>query len=128
MIHRNPTHCGDETCPASVECGGLIFLAHHAGGFERADYGHQARATLSAMGATLAKSGAGLRDMAQINLYLKNLEGFDAAREAIREAFGGECPARMTLTSEFLNPECLLMMDGVAAKPGAREGGATACG
>lgn len=124
MIARTPTHCGDETCPSSAAAGGLIFLAHHAGGFDKRDYAHQARAALRAMGETLALSGASLGDMVQINLYLRDLSGFGEAREEIRKAFpDGRYPARMTLTSDFLSPDCLLMMDGVAAAPALGGGG-----
>jgi len=37
MIKRMPTHCGDETCPSCVIAGDYIYLAHHAGGFEKND-------------------------------------------------------------------------------------------
>jgi len=39
-----PTHCGDDTCSSSVVAGDFIYLAHHAGGFDKPDIAHQVRA------------------------------------------------------------------------------------
>ena len=119
MIKRLPTHCGDETCPSCVIAGDYIYLAHHAGGFDKKDAGHQTRAAFQRMESTLNKAGATLNDMVQINLYLRDLKDFDAARAVFSEFFSDGCfPARMTLTSDFLDAECLCMIDGVAYKPG----------
>jgi len=115
-----PTHCGDETCPSCVVAGDFIFLAHHAGGFEKRDAAYQMRAVFERMNQTLKSTGATLNDMVQINLYLKDLSDFGAARGVFNEFFGnGSFPARMTLTSEFLHSDCLCMADGVAYKPNA---------
>jgi len=114
-----PTHCGDETCPSCVVAGDFIYLAHHAGGFDKQDITHQMRAAFEGMRNTLNSVGASLNDMVQINLYLKNLnDDFARAREVFHEYFDKGCfPARMTLPCGFLVPECLCMMDGVAYKP-----------
>lgn len=115
---KMPTHCGDETCASCVVAGDYIFLAHHAGGFDKRDITHQMRSTFSSMQRTLASVGATLNDMAQINLYLKDLSDFDLARDVFLEFFDkGMFPARMTLTSDFIDSECMCMMDGIAYKP-----------
>ena len=113
-----PTHSGDETHASCTIAGDFIFLAHHAGGFDKNDIEHQMRTTFTHMRSTLASAGAELNDMAQINLYLKNLSDFDRARNIFYEFFDEGCfPPRMTSTTEFLDPNCLCMMDGVAYKP-----------
>ncbi|MHC1693853.1 MAG: RidA family protein [Eubacteriales bacterium] len=118
MLKRMPTHCGDETCPSCVVAGDFIYLAHHAGGFDKQDISHQMRIVFNNMQNTLSTVGATLNDMVQINLYLKDLSDFDDARNVFLEYFKKDCcPARMTLTSDFLDRECLCMMDGVAYKP-----------
>lgn len=122
MIKRMPTHCGDETCPACVVAGDFIFLAHHAGGFEADDIVHQMHACFGALAKTLASVGAGLDDMVQINLYLRNMEDFARARDVFFEYFGSEFPARMTTKTEFLDAACLCMLDGVAYKKGISVG------
>lgn len=116
-IKRLPTHCGDETCPSCVIAGDYIYLAHHAGGFEKREIRHQMRVTFERVKSTLAAAGATLNDMVSIHLYLYDLSDFDGAIEVFNEFFDGGCfPARMTSTSRFLDPECLCMIDGVAYK------------
>lgn len=116
-IKRMPTHCGDKTCPSCVIAGDYIYLAHHAGGFEKRDIKYQMRAVFEKVKNTLAATGATLDDMVQIHLYLYSLSDFDGAIEVFNEYFDEGCfPARMTSTSEFLDKECLCMIDGVAYK------------
>ena len=115
MLKKIPTHCFDETCSSCVVADNLIFLAHHAGGFDKRDITHQMRAIFDRAKTTLSSVDATLNDMIQINLYLRDLADFDAAIEVFHEYFDKDCfPARMTLTSDFLDAECLCMIDGVA--------------
>lgn len=115
MFRRMPTHCNDETCASCVVVDNLIFLAHHAGGFDQKNIVHQMRAVFERMQATLQSVGATLNDLVQVNLYLKDLSDFEGAVQVFTEYIGEGCfPARMTLTSDFLDAECLCMMDGVA--------------
>ena len=116
-IIRIPTDCGDETCPSCVIAGDYIYLAHHAGGFDKREIRHQMRATFERAKKALAAAGATLNDMVQINLYLYDLADFEGAIEVFKEYFDKDCfPARMTTTSKFLDKECLCMIDGVAYK------------
>jgi len=117
MTQRVKASHGDDTCPACVVAGDYIFLAHHAGGYDRDDAAHQTRAAFESMKATLMAAGASLNDMVQIHLYLKDLKDFDAARAVFYEYIDAGCfPARMTSTSEFLDERCLCMIDGIAYK------------
>ena len=118
MLKKMPTHCGDETCSSCVVAGDFIYLAHHAGGFDKQNIAHQMRAIFEGMKSTLSTVDATLNDMVQINLYMRDLSEFDIARDVFLEYFDINCfPARMTLTSDFIDSECLCMMDGVAYKP-----------
>lgn len=75
------------------------------------------RAVFERTKSTLGAVGATLNDMIQINLYLRDLKDFEAAVEVFNEYFDkGHFPARMTLTTDFLDDECLCMIDGVAYK------------
>lgn len=114
MIRRMPTHCGDDTCASCVVAGDYIFLAHHAGGFEKQDIAYQVSAALTRMRQTLASVGASLEDMVQINFYIKNTEDFEEGRNVFPEFFTGGAPARMTVVTQFLAPECLCQIDGIA--------------
>ena len=118
MIKRIPTNNGDETYSTCVVAGDFVFLAHHAGGFDKNDVKHQMRTIFENIKKTLKSVDATLNDMVQINLYLKNLDDFSDAREVFNEYFDkGNFPARMTSQTEFLDGECLCMIDGVVYKP-----------
>jgi len=114
MILRMPTHCGDETCPSCVVAGDFIFLAHHTGGHDSKDAAQQTRVTFQRLAETLESAGASLDDLVQINLYLKTMADFQKAQEVFPEFFQRGCPARMTSTTEFFEPACRVMMDGIA--------------
>lgn len=115
MILRAASHTKDDTCPACVVAGGFIFLAHHSGGHEKADAVFQAKASLKALQKTLQSVDANLDDMVQLTLYLKHRDDFAAVRDIFREFFtAGHYPARMTVFTDFINENCLCMIDGTA--------------
>ena len=117
MIKRLPSLSADPTCPACVVAGDYIFLGHHAGGFDRRDVAYQMRAIFDKMKSTLSAVDATLNDMVQINLYMRDLSEFKTARDIFYEYFDDDrFPARMTLTSEFIDSNCLCMTDGIAYK------------
>ncbi len=117
MLTRIPNHYGDDTVSACVTAGDFIFLAHHGGGRDVDDIVHQTRATLESMARTLAKVGATLDDMVQLNFYIKNVEDFRRGADVFREYFKNGAPARMTVVTEFVGPTCLCQMDGIAYMP-----------
>jgi 2-iminobutanoate/2-iminopropanoate deaminase len=117
MIKRMPTHCGDETCPSCVVAGDFIFLAHHTGGHKSGDVVYQMEASFNSLRKTLQSVGASLDDIVQINLYLRSIEDFRAARDVFYKYFQQDgFPARMTTTTAFVSPGCLCMLDAVAYK------------
>jgi len=59
---------------------------------------------------------ANLDDLVQINLYLKDINDFNDARDVFDKYFKNGFPARMTTTTDFISPGCLCMLDGVAYK------------
>ena len=117
MLTRIPNHYGDDTVSACVQAGDFIFLAHHGGGQDVDDIVHQTRATLESMANTLAKVGATLDDIVQLNFYIKNVSDFRKGADVFREFFKNGAPARMTVVTEFVGPTCLCQMDGIAYKP-----------
>lgn len=116
MVKRMPTHCGDETCASCVVAGDYIFLAHHGGGGAEDDIAAQVRATFESLRHTLSTVGAGLDDLVQVNLYLKNIGDLRAAADVFPEYLANGFPARMTTTTEFVDRGRLCMLDGVAYK------------
>jgi 2-iminobutanoate/2-iminopropanoate deaminase len=118
MIKRMPTHCGDDTCPSCVVAGDYIFVAHQGGGHDKNDIQYQMEASFNQLKNTLESVGASLDDMVQINLYLKNIEDFREARDVFYRYFKNGFPARMSTTTDFISPDCLCMIDGIAYKKG----------
>jgi 2-iminobutanoate/2-iminopropanoate deaminase len=117
MIKRMPTHCGDDTCSSCVLAGDFIFLSHHAGGFDSNNIAHQMEVSFNRLGETLKSVGASFDDIVQINLYLKDINDFRPARDVFYKYFRNGSPARMTTTTEFVDPKCLCMVDAIAYKP-----------
>ena len=111
-----PTHCGDDTCPSCVVAGDFIFLAHHAGGFDSDDIVYQMEACINSLSKTLKSVNASLDDVVQINLYLKDITDFKPARDVFYRYFKNGFPARMTTTTNFIDQECLCMVDAIAYK------------
>lgn len=116
MIKRMPTICGDETSPSCVIAGDFIFLGHHAGGHDRDDIEYQMEASFNILKKTLESANATIDDMVQINLYLKDTKDFRKARDVFYKYFKDEFPTRMTITTDFISPSCLCMLDGIAYK------------
>ena len=116
MIKRMPTHSQDDTYASCIVAGDTIYLSHHAGGFDKDDVAHQMQKTFENLNQTLASVGATLDDMVQIHLYLKDIGNFQAARDVFHRYFRNGVPARMTTTTQFVEPACLCMVDGIAIK------------
>lgn len=69
------------------------------------------------MAHTLATVGATLDDLVQVNYYIRNVADFRRGADVFREYFPNGAPARMTVVTQFVGPECLCQMDGIAYKP-----------
>jgi len=121
MLKKMPTHCGDDTCSSCVVAGDYIFLAHHSGhkakDIDVNDIAHQVRAIFENIKHTLSTVNATMDDIVQITIYLKNKDDFPKGRDVFKEYFKNGAPARMGIFTEFLDENCLCMMDGIAYKP-----------
>ena len=117
MLHRIGNHYGDKTCSSCVVAGDFIFLAHHGGGQDVNDLAHQTRASLEQLSQTLASVGATMDDVVQITYYIKSTQDFRRGADVFREFFPNGAPARMTVVTEFIDPDRLCQMDGIAYRP-----------
>jgi 2-iminobutanoate/2-iminopropanoate deaminase len=77
----------------------------------------QTRQALANLTACLEAAGAGLADVAKVNVYLANLDDFDAYNAAYREAFDEPFPARTTVGAE-LPGGILVEIEAVASLSG----------
>ena len=66
--------------------------------------------------------GLGLEHIAKVNVWLKNIQDLPEMEKIFLKYFEKDhYPARMTATTQFIDADCLVMVDGVAVTPaGAR--------
>jgi 2-iminobutanoate/2-iminopropanoate deaminase len=115
MITWFESHVGDPTCAAAVRAGDTLYLAHHAGGFDVPTYTHQTREALRALGATLEAAGTGFDRVVQVTFWVRQVTPeLREAWDVFAEFFEEHPPARMTATSDFVDPACLVMLDAIA--------------
>ncbi|WP_239711379.1 Rid family hydrolase [Paenibacillus sp. 19GGS1-52] len=66
---------------------------------------------------TLLQVDVPLENIVKVNVYLKYITDLPEMERVFSEYFEKDkFPARMTSTSEFIDADCLMMIDGVAYK------------
>jgi len=101
------------TYSSAVKAGDTVFIGLHRGGGE--DFETQFRKTFAALERTLAKLDCALAQVVKVNVYLKRIEDLPEMEKLFADYFpAGSFPARMTSTTEFIDGDCLMMIDGVA--------------
>jgi 2-iminobutanoate/2-iminopropanoate deaminase len=97
----------------AVAAGDYIFLAMHRGWGD--DFTTQFNDTLRRMKKTLAEFDLTLAHLVKINVWLKNVEDIRIYEKLFRNYFEQDkYPARMGATTEFIDDDCLLMIEGIA--------------
>lgn len=98
---------------AAVRAGGFVFLGLHRGFGETFDA--QLDGTLGAIRDTLGGHGLPLASLVSVHVWLRRIADLPAMEQGFTRHFAsGEFPARMTATTEFVDDDCLVMIDGVA--------------
>jgi len=110
------------TFSTCVIAGDFVFTSHQGGlvdeeGNRLESIEEQTEQCFRNLERALEAGGATLSDVVKTTVYLKNIDDFRKMREVYRRQFTGGYPARMTLTTEFIEPECLIMIEAVAYKP-----------
>ena len=110
------------TFSSAVVAGDFIYTAHTGGVYD--DNGtvlntieEQTEQTFRNLEKTLAAAGATLNDVVRVLVVLRTIDDFAAMRDVYRRQFTDGYPARMTITSELIDAECLILVDAVAYKP-----------
>ncbi|MGG6312834.1 RidA family protein [Paenibacillus macerans] len=110
MLTRIPTPF---SYSSAVAAGDYIFLGLHRGygdGFTA-----QIHDAFTHLQATLSECGCPLDRLVKVNVYLKHIKDLPEMEKVFFDYFGkDQFPARMTSTTEFIDSDCLLMIDGVA--------------
>jgi 2-iminobutanoate/2-iminopropanoate deaminase len=98
---------------AAVVAGDTAYLGLHRGSGE--SFAEQLRSTFDGVTGTLAEIGLTTANLVKVNVWLKNIADLPEMEHLFLEFFpDGEFPARMTATTEFIDTDCLLMIEGIA--------------
>ena len=97
----------------AVAAGDFVFLGLHHGFGD--DFTVQFDDTFKNLAKTLAKFDLTLTHLVKVNVWLKNIKDLLEMEKRFNNYFEkGNFPARMTSTTEFIDDDCLLMIDGIA--------------
>ncbi len=97
----------------AVAAGDFVFLGLHRG--EGDDFATQLDRTVDCLRHTLAEFDLTLADLVKVNVWLRRIEDLPVMEKRFGNYFAeDDFPARMTATTEFIDSDCLLMIDGVA--------------
>lgn len=98
---------------SAVRAGDFVFLGLHRG--FGASFAEQIKGALDGVEETLAQLGLGLENLIKVNVWLKNISDLPEMEKTFGTRFAqGHYPARMTSTTEFIDADCLLMIEGIA--------------
>jgi len=98
---------------SAVAAGDFVFLGLHRGFGD--DFTTQLDDTFSNLKKTLAEFDLTLAHLVKVNVWLKHIEDVRVYEQHFRNYFEKDkYPARMGSTTEFIDEDCLVMIDGVA--------------
>jgi 2-iminobutanoate/2-iminopropanoate deaminase len=97
----------------AVAAGDYVFLGLHRG--FGPDFATQFHDTFKYLKKTLAEFNLTLADIVKVNVWLKNVEDVRIYEKLFNDYFEkGRFPARMGATTQFVDEDILLMIDGIA--------------
>ena len=98
---------------SAVAAGDFVFLGLHRGFGD--DFTSQFDDTFAHLKKTLGEFDLTLTHLVKVNVRLKNIKDLPGMEKRFNNYFEkGNFPARMTTTTEFIDDDCLLMIDGMA--------------
>jgi 2-iminobutanoate/2-iminopropanoate deaminase len=98
---------------AAVVAGEYVFLGLHRGFGDT--FTEQFDDTFEHLAGTLQELGLTLGDLVKVNVWLKHIQDLPEMEKRFCNYFAKDrFPARMTSTTEFIDADCLLMIEGVA--------------
>lgn len=97
---------------AAVVAGDYAFLGLHRGSGE--SFADQFESAMNHFKATLDELGLPLENCVKIQVWLKHIADLPEMERLFNDHFEKDrFPARMTSTTEFIDADCLLMLEGV---------------
>ena len=98
---------------SAVAAGDFVFLGLHRGSGN--GFSEQFESAFEYLNKTLAQCGLTFENVVKVNVWLKNIADLPEMEKRFNSHFAKDkFPARMTATTEFIDADCLLMIDGVA--------------
>jgi 2-iminobutanoate/2-iminopropanoate deaminase len=98
---------------AAVEAGDFILLGLNRGLGD--NFSAQINNTFKNMQQNLAEFGLNLAHLVKVNVWLKHIEDLPEMEKIFCNYFEKDkYPARMTATTQFIDENCLIMIDGIA--------------
>jgi 2-iminobutanoate/2-iminopropanoate deaminase len=105
---------------SAVVAGDYVFLGLHRGFGET--FTDQHENLFEHLEKTLASLGLTLAHLVKVNVWLKNVKDLPEMERLFYNHFAKDTfPARMTATTEFIDADCLLMIDGIAYQGGLHD-------
>jgi 2-iminobutanoate/2-iminopropanoate deaminase len=104
---------------SSVAAGDFVFLGLHRG--FGADFSEQMTGALDHLSRSLGEHELHLHDLVKVHVWLRRIDDLPSMERRFADCFPRDgFPARMTSTTEFIDPDCLLMIDGIAYRGSGR--------
>ena len=98
---------------SAVAAGDTIYLGLHRGSGD--DFTTQFADTFRSIQQTLSEFDLTLAHLVKVNVWLKHIEDLPEMEKRFYDYFAqDQFPARMTSTTDFIDDDCLLMIDGIA--------------
>ena len=98
---------------SAVAAGDFVFLGLHRGFGD--DFTKQFHDVFSYLKKTLVEFDLSLAHLVKVNVWLKNIEDVQVYEKLFNDYFEKDkYPARMGATTEFIDDDCLLMIEGIA--------------
>jgi 2-iminobutanoate/2-iminopropanoate deaminase len=97
----------------AVAAGDFVFLGMHRGFGD--DFTTQFHDIFKHLKKTLAEFDLTLAHLVKVNVWLKNIEDIRIYEKLFRDYFEKDkYPARMGASTEFVDDDCLVMIEGIA--------------
>lgn len=97
----------------AVIAGDTVYLGLHRGYGD--DFPAQLEDCFEALERTMGEAGLSLANLVKVNVWLNAIDDLPLMEERFNDYFEqDQFPARMTSTTEFIDDDCLLMMEGIA--------------
>lgn len=102
-----------------VVCGKTVYIGHFGGIFNKngkvlETVEEQTEQCLMNIEQNLKTIGLGLKNLVKVTVILKDINDFSKMHDVWKKFFVNEYPVRTTITSNFVDDNCLIQMDGIA--------------